>query len=773
MLQRECDSQGLLFSAQIGFAMADPCRYRVQQTPNKTWIAQRRYTKLSQLLRCSTIISKKSLAHYSTCKLPVSDCCHCKFVEKADIWKKHLPLLLDGAPSDGEFCTWLKWRDGVGCLCCDAAGLDNNLAMFAVTSPSAFQLSNLKRHHMSKLHQEAVVEFGNSGNAASQSIGAPPIHAFEKMMELLAKGLSPTAGIDGVGRKRKIQKMIWCIREAVRRADETILGRAVCVTLVRDERASRLAIRFAAIDKTLTIRHGRLGQRRHFGTGALNITKATREVMQRAMTSNYNIPWATDETITSRAPVRSCFNQEAFDNLVKSTKMVAVDSASDEINSVRDMHTPADGSPPLAPNLEVIGRDKAHGSRRSIVRPWQADPVLKDMLHTFVTGKHSMIQKLDHSHDLRRMFTERCREVETGFLLRTKSLVSLRSAKHRFESLASPLGLWVVWYMPLLLTAREIVVMRTGVEVQCSLYFLSEISTEVCVLMAMLADASDDALEFTRGVDDWDNFDPSVVNSDVFCFLVRVSELYVAGKVTKTFGYTKYMLDCLKAQPLAVPTGTATFKTIGNRHGVPPSIINSCLQRLSCWVKLCVHVMRAEFPNFELIQALSIFNLDKKAKARRGGHDHQLQRDRDIKTLASVIKCDMVDLKSQVDDLEPIALQHHLQTGASNLDCWIAAIKRVESRAATVAGHPSAAIRYAVYRLAMFKPCTSRLEQDFSRIDEVLGKHRLNSTEETEDDIVKVLLDFPPPGQDRTTILASAREIWRQCYGVSREGSCM
>ena len=51
--------------------------------------------------------------------------------------------------------------------------------------------------------------------------------------------------------------------------------------------------------------------------------------------------------------------------------------------------------------------------------------------------------------------------------------------------------------MALLLTAREIVVMRTGVEVQRSLYFLSEISTEVCVPMAMLADASDGALEFT------------------------------------------------------------------------------------------------------------------------------------------------------------------------------------------------------------------------------------------------------------------------------------
>ena len=217
--------------------------------------------------------------------------------------------------------------------------------------------------------------------------------------------------------------------------------------------------------------------------------------------------------------------------MVSSIRMVAVDCASDEINSVRDMRNPSDGKAPLAPNLELIGRDKAHGSRRGVSRPWKADDELNELLETFVSGPRSIVQKLDRSLDLRRMFTKYCSELEGGFLANKKLLVSLRSAKHRFESLATPLGIFVVWFQAFIMTAREIMVMRSGIEVQCSVEFLHKIDTRTCVMLALMADASDDALSFTRGVDSWENFDPSSVNADVYCFLIRIVELYVDVKM--------------------------------------------------------------------------------------------------------------------------------------------------------------------------------------------------------------------------------------------------
>ena len=111
--------------------------------------------------------------------------------------------------------------------------------------------------------------------------------------------------------------------------------------------------------------------------------------------------------------------------------------------------------------------------------------------------------------------------------------------------------------------------MRSGIEVQCAQKFLQEVSTEVCVLMAMMADASDDGLSFTRSVDGWDSFDPAALNSDVYYFLIRIVELYKEDKLVDTFSYTKYMLDSWKHQPVIVPLGQANFKTVGDRNGVP------------------------------------------------------------------------------------------------------------------------------------------------------------------------------------------------------------
>ena len=112
-----------------------------------------------------------------------------------------------------------------------------------------------------------------------------------------------------------------------------------------------------------------------------------------------------------------------------------------------------------------------------------------------------MVQKIDHSPDLRHIFTHYVKEMKTGILRKSVSLVSLHSAKHRFESFAGPLSNWVVWLLAFIFTAREAVIKRTNVEVKCAELFLSYISEERCILMAMLADAADDGLDFTRAHD--------------------------------------------------------------------------------------------------------------------------------------------------------------------------------------------------------------------------------------------------------------------------------
>ena len=88
------------------------------------------------------------------------------------------------------------------------------------------------------------------------------------------------------------------------------------------------------------------------------------------------------------------------------------------------------------------------------------------------------------------------------------------------------------------------------------------------------------------------------------------------GKVASIAGYTSYMLQSLKTAPIVVPDGKGGFKQVGDSSGVPDTILKRCLQRMTCWVKLCVTTLQAEFPSFEAMQRYTVFNLDYLAQNR-------------------------------------------------------------------------------------------------------------------------------------------------------------
>ena len=137
------------------------------------------------------------------------------------------------------------------------------------------------------------------------------------------------------------------------------------------------------------------------------------------------------------------------------------------------------------------------------------------------------------------------------------------------------------------------------------------------------------------------------------------------------FSYMKYMLDYLSLKPVGAPTSSSNFKTIRAKDGVSHSVIIDCLRRLSCWVQLCVAVMCAEFPDSELIQCFSVFNVTNDLRKNHGSNDYRQQWRKANSVLAPLIKCDEVKLHSQVSNLEPFAWQHHLKTG---LLTWIAGL---------------------------------------------------------------------------------------------------
>ena len=118
----------------------------------------------------------------------------------------------------------------------------------------------------------------------------------------------------------------------------------------------------------------------------------------------------------------------------------------------------------------------------------------------------------------------------------------------------------------------------------------------------MLADASDQIMMLTRILDD-EKSDPALINREVAAHICTLEKLFGEEKhCLHVFGYTKTMLSTLR-RPIVWHVGNAT-RSLGNHTGVSSDIVDRCLHRMRCWLTLAKATCAAEFPSFEIIQAI-------------------------------------------------------------------------------------------------------------------------------------------------------------------------
>ena len=290
--------------------------------------------------------------------------------QKLRRWQRRLPLDPGRSAPEAEV-SWLNCKGGLlGCVACNAARKCNNnlcgdddgpgddatrrLATCTVPFATA-QLSHLRRHANLSSHKRAVNRLLGkevpTDNDDDEDL-APSADAFKRAWDAICAGLAPNAGVPGVGCRKKVVQMVKCLAEGVRMIDREWIVKAKSMAVVRDERDSRLVVRFSLTTGELECRQGILGQARHFGSGAEAITEATGQIIKEfAATKCPDGP--VPELL--EAHIRNTIHQ------------LAVDAASDETLSGRMMQrgTNLDGERPLTPNLVLITRDKAHGSRRT------------------------------------------------------------------------------------------------------------------------------------------------------------------------------------------------------------------------------------------------------------------------------------------------------------------------------------------------------------------------------------------------------------------------
>ena len=80
-------------------------------------------------------------------------------------------------------------------------------------------------------------------------------------------------------------------------------------------------------------------------------------------------------------------------------------------------------------------------------------------------------------------------------------------------------------------------------------------------------------------------------------------------------GYTKVMIEAL-GKPMVYTVKSAVLQC-GQSGGPSPADVSYCMDRMRCWARMAVATARAEFPEFTVMYAMSVFKLTSRDLADR------------------------------------------------------------------------------------------------------------------------------------------------------------
>ena len=726
-----------------------------------------------------------------------------KWVRLGQQWRAN--FLIDS--HHPELGSWIDVKYGdddsvkLGCKCCNFAGVQcGSFPNYAVSTADAMQAVNFLKHQSGPKHKHAVVCF-LTGHP-DPALGSPSQQEFESLCEEISNGRA-TCG------STKRAQMTWCISEAIKSVDQQRIQKSKAIALFRDESKGRLAVRFRSVSSDLEVHCGTLGQARDFGSGALQITKATCSVMTRFCSRFHGAPPG------ARMKQKTFVKKQLLNHLRRSVTTITVDAAGDEVLSCEMMRSSVLSAMQkrATPNLKYVIRDKTHGSRRLISRGWGADEFLSDVTKLFCRGRKSIARIIQNSHVVRLRFQVYCK---TSFRLVKSVVVNMRAAPHRYESMQKPFGRSVIYIHGCIRTALWCTQTRSDESAASSKEWLTWIDEEKCLQAAMMADGSDQTLVLTRLLDRED-VDPAIVNGEVRAYINAIEALFGQGEqCLSVYGYTRAMLETLR-RPL-VWNVSGTVRSIGCEEGVRRDIVVRCLDRMRCWIKLMRATVAVEFPSFEVAhvpllnlvgvttgsvvlfliflcidcqlllllllllslllsslvvycalrlssstKALSVFDLSGAGNRR---HDACL-----MENVAKAVGVNPAVFQMQFEDVLPRAVNEAavLARVDPNKSAWREILRKIDAHQSVAASHPTDALRKCLVLYFVFGLSSSGVEQSFSKSGWGFSNRRMRALPDTEDFCLKVILDLPH--HDKSRIISIARKTWVLCFGTSRIGT--
>ncbi len=380
-----------------------------------------------------------------------------------------------------------------------------------------------------------------------------------------------------------------------------------------------------------------------------------------------------------------------------------------------------------------------------------------------------MTSRIQHSHVWKGRFQANVRK-QRGNPTATRYIRSLSLAKHRFDSSSKPFSRTVVFFEAYLLTVQQMADERKSApEGKEAAAFLASLDEEQCIALGNLADAGQECLALVRFLDN-EEFDKSALASELHRFLARVDVLFSKREcVTMKSSYTRAMLNFLQRPRQLFYKNSV--KVLGGPGKVSADLLDRCMARMANWTRLAKCVLRAEFPNFELLQAFGILCLHG-SKTLRHADENAQERDAEqeeyLSRFCNLLGLDKDELVCEMEDHKPIAQRLYATGGGmTTMGAWASAVAMTQRDARSRRGHPVAALREVLARFGAYGGSTSGVERLFASSHRAAGAFRADLSESLINDELQLLCDVDPKGDEE--LVRGARTVWIQVYGAARD----
>ena len=251
--------------------------------------------------------------------------------------------------------------------------------------------------------------------------------------------------------------------------------------------------------------------------------------------------------------------------------------------------------------------------------------------------------------------------------------------------------------------------------------FLANVTAEAVIQAAMMAEGSDEHL-LVRRFFDTEGWDAMSVGNELDRFLRILEHLFIVAKPGTVkdagcmkHGFVRHACEVLSKPHVCWIRGEQ--HVLGGPHAVTDELLARCLSRMANWIRLTVSAVSAEFPRWQLLRALDVFNLLQHTKGAPEAATAQRSAEQvgNFERLATAFEVDLCLLMEEYDTCLHIAKKGFLREGTgSSVDAWITAIKMLHR------GNVSHLEASPLARILHIAQCwsglsTSKVEQSFGK----------------------------------------------------------